>query len=250
MSIFPNSKASLTKPATTQRITTQCSNFFKVFPKALGKRSLKIRLLKHMTKWRRKWSVSWPPNVLSMPYTNNQPETPLLSDQASRQTGRCGDNTTKATKTNNRSDKVLDRPLSILLQRWDHGTINQFLWISIKLEHLEEIGGDGEEVRKEEMWPEWTTLEPREGYRVCVSIVENKGTLLTIVPLNRNAPTHAPHNLLIGAQKTMKATWAPPWWNPFINNWTTSRKMTKKNWWPDWELRREIFQRPNLCSLD
>ena len=27
-------------------------------------------------------------------------------------------------------------------------------------------------------------------------------------------------------------------------------KTIKKNWWPDWELRREIFWRPNPCSLD
>ena len=52
-------------------------------------------------------------------------------------------------------------------------------------------------------------LESNEGYRVCASIVENKGILLAIAPLNRNAPIHAPHNSLTGVQKITKATPAP-----------------------------------------
>ena len=139
MSISLNLKASLTKLATTQQITTWCSNFSKVSPKALGKRSSKIWLLKHTNKWRRKQSASQPPNVLSMPCTNNLPEMLPLFNQTSRQTGRHEDNATKTTKTNNCSNKVLDRPLSILLQHRDHGTINQFPWISIELKHLERM---------------------------------------------------------------------------------------------------------------
>ena len=140
-----------------------------------------------------------------------------LFDRTSRQTGRCKDNATKTTKTNNHSDKVLDRPPSILLQHRDHGTINQFPWISIELEHLEGIGEDEEEVHKE-AWPEWMTLRPREGYRVHVSISENKDIFLAIAPLNRNTPIHAQHNLSIGAQKTTKAMQAPPQWNPSTDN--------------------------------
>ena len=73
-----------------------------------------------------------------------------LFDQTSRQTGRHEGNAPKATKTNSCSDKVLDRPLSILLQCRDHGTINQFPWILIELERQEETGEDKEEVHKEE----------------------------------------------------------------------------------------------------
>ena len=73
-----------------------------------------------------------------------------LPDQTSKQTGRREDSASKAIKTNSRSDKVLDRPLLILLQRRDHGTINQFPWISIKLERQEGTGGVEEEVHKEE----------------------------------------------------------------------------------------------------
>ena len=54
-------------------------------------------------------------------------------------------------------------------------------------------------------------LEFREEYRVRALIVGSKDTLLTIVPPNRNAPTHALLNLLTGAQKTMRATLAPQW---------------------------------------
>ena len=51
-------------------------------------------------------------------------------------------------------------------------------------------------------------LEPNEGYRVRVSIVESRGISLAIAPPNRNAPICTPHNSLTGAQKTMKATLA------------------------------------------
>ena len=54
-------------------------------------------------------------------------------------------------------------------------------------------------------------LEPNKGYRVHVSIVENKDILLAIAPPNRNVPIHTPHNSSTGVQKTMKATPAP-WW--------------------------------------
>ena len=86
-----------------------------------------------------------------MPCTNNQLETPLLFDQTSRQTGKHEGNTSKATKINSNSDKVLDRPLTTPPQHQDHGTISQFPWISIELEHQEETGGGEEEVHKEEM---------------------------------------------------------------------------------------------------
>ena len=52
-------------------------------------------------------------------------------------------------------------------------------------------------------------LEPNKGYRVHVSIAENKGISLTIAPPNRNTPIRALHNSLTGVQKTMKATPAP-----------------------------------------
>ena len=52
-------------------------------------------------------------------------------------------------------------------------------------------------------------LELNEGYRVCVSIAENKGISLAIAPPNRNMSIHALHNSSTGAQKTMKATPAP-----------------------------------------
>ena len=142
---------------------------------------------------------------------------PPLFDQPSRQIGRREDNATKTTKTNNRSDKVLGRLLSIRLWHQDHGTINQFPWILIELEHPEGIGEDEEEVH-EGTWPEWMTLEPREGYRVCVSIAGNKDILLAIAPLSRNTPICTLHNLSIGAWKTMKAMQVPPWWNPSIDN--------------------------------
>ena len=58
----------------------------------------------------------------------------------------------------------------------------------------------------------------QKGYRVCVSIAENKDTSLTIAPPDKNTPTHAQPNLLTGAQKIMKATQEQPPSIPSINN--------------------------------
>ena len=127
MSTSLNSKASLTKLATTQRTTTQCSSSFKVFPRVSGKRSLKTQLSKCMTKWRRKQSVSWPLNASSMPCTSN-PHEMLLPSPTSRQTGKPEDNNSKAIRVNSRNNKGLARPPSTPLQHQDHGIINQCNW--------------------------------------------------------------------------------------------------------------------------
>ena len=139
-----------------------------------------------------------------MPYINNPLGTPLL-DPISKQTGKREDNASKATRVNNLSIKGLARPLSIPLQHQDHGTTNQFQWTSIELGYQEGTGEGKEEAHREGMRPESKMLESKEGYRVHVSIAESKGTLLTIAPPNRNTPTCAPLNLLIGALRTMRA---------------------------------------------
>ena len=69
----------------------------------------------------------------------------------SKQTGKHGDNASKVTRVNNLSIKDLARPLLTPLQCQDHGTINQFQWISIELEHQGGTGEDEEEAHKEGM---------------------------------------------------------------------------------------------------
>ena len=71
-----------------------------------------------------------------------------LLNPISKQTGKCEDNTPKATRGNKCSAKGLARPLLIPLQHQDHGTINQFQWISTEPEHQEETGEGGGEAHK------------------------------------------------------------------------------------------------------
>ena len=61
-------------------------------------------------------------------------------------------------------------------------------------------------------------LELKEEYRVHVSTVGSKDTLLAIAPSNRNAPTHTLRNSLTGVQKIMKVTLAPLQLIPSTNN--------------------------------
>ena len=83
-----------------------------------------------------------------MPSTGNQHEMPS-PNQISRQTGRHEDNAFKVTKANNHNVKGSDRHPLTPPPHQDHGTTNQFQWISIKLECQEEIGEGEGEVRKE-----------------------------------------------------------------------------------------------------
>ena len=109
-------------------------------------------------------------------------------DPTFRQIGKHKDNVLRTIKVNNLRDRGSVRPPSIPLLCQDHGTINPFQWILIEPEHHEGIGEDKEEVHKEEMWPELMIPKPKGEYRVHVSIVESKDTLLAIVPPSRNAP--------------------------------------------------------------
>ena len=84
-----------------------------------------------------------------MHYTSNHPEVPH-HETISKQPGRCKGNASKATKTNNHRGKDLARPLSTPPLHPSHGTINQFPWILIELEHQEEIGEAKEEVHRGE----------------------------------------------------------------------------------------------------
>ena len=249
MSTSPNSKVLRMKQVTTQQTITPCSNSFKAFLKALDKRSLKTPQLKYISKWKRKWSTSWHLSISSMRYTNNNPKAPL-HNPISNQPGRWEGSASRATRASSPRGKGLDKPHSIPPPHQRHGTTNQSQWTSIKLEHPEGIGEVEEGVHQEEMWPGWRMLESREGFRVHVLIVENRDTSLAIAPQSRNAPICAWPNSSTGVQKTMKATQEQQQSTPSTNNWMLSQKKTKKNWWREWGLRREIFWRPNLCGLD
>ena len=70
----------------------------------------------------------------------------LPLNPTSKRTGKCADNASKTIQTNNLNNKDLDRLPLIPLPCQDHGTINQFQWILIGLEHQEGTGeGEGED---------------------------------------------------------------------------------------------------------
>ena len=144
-----------------------------------------------------------------MHYTSSNQGTPL-NDLASNQPGKHKGNTSKAIKANSLKDKGLGKPCSTPPPHQSHGTINQSQWTLTEPEHQEETGKGKEKVHQEETWPEQKMLKSKDGYKVHVSTVENKDTLLTIAPQSRNAPTHAQPSLLTGAQKIMKATREQP----------------------------------------
>ena len=123
-----------------------------------------------------------------MHYTNDLREG-IPNDQTFKIPGKHEDSTSKATKTCNHNNKDLDKPLLTLPLPLDPGTTNPFQWILIGQEPLEGTGEDKEGDNPEETLPEPMMSGPKEGYRVCVSTVDNKATLLTIAPQSRNAPT-------------------------------------------------------------
>ena len=109
-----------------------------------------------------------------MSYTSDHKEA--SKDRVSEMHGKQEASASKTTKTCNHKNKVLDKP------PLSHGTINQSLWTSTGQELQEETGEDAAEGSQEEMSPELMIQGPKEEYRVHALTVENKDTLLTIVP--------------------------------------------------------------------
>ena len=132
--------------------------------------------------------MSLHPSVSSTHYTNDLREA-IPSDQAFKIPGKHKDNTFKAIKTHDHNNKGSDKPLSTLPLPLNPGTISGFQWTLIGQEPPEGTGKDEEGDNPGGMLPELTMSEPKGEYRVHVLTVENKATLLTIAPQNRNTPT-------------------------------------------------------------
>ena len=132
--------------------------------------------------------MSWHPSASSTHYTND-PREVIPSDQVFKIPGKHKDNASKATKTHNHNNKGSDKPCSTLPLPLNPGTISLFQWTLIGQEPLEGTGGDEEGDNPEEMLLEPMMSEPKGEYRVHVSTVDNKATLLMTAPQNRNVST-------------------------------------------------------------
>ena len=184
-----------------------------------------------------------------MPCTDNLWGIPCQRP-ASNPLGKHEDNASKTIKTHSHKDRGSDRPLSTQPLPWSHGTINQFQWTLTEPEHHKEIGEVEEGDHHKEVWLGQMMPEPKEGYRVHASLVESKDISLTIVPWSRNEPITGQPNSSTGVRKTMRVIQGQQQLTPCINNWICYQKTTKRSWWQGWGLRKEIFQKPNPCSLD
>ena len=193
MSTSLNSRASHMKLAIIQQIKTPCSNSYKDYPRASDKRSSKTQQSRPMTKWSKRWSVSLCCSASLMCYTNEPWTTP--HKPVSPTPGKPGDNASKMPKTHKHNDKDLDRPHSIPLWPQNHKITNQSQWTLTEPGLPEEIEEDKARDSCKGTSLGLTTPEPKEAYRVHVSIVDNKDTLLAIALSNRNVPTHKWPNL-------------------------------------------------------
>ena len=105
----------------------------------------------------------------------------------SKAPGKHEDNASKIIKPNNHNNRDSGRHHSTLPLPQNPRITSQSQWTLTGQEPKEGIGEEEDADSPKEMLLEQMTPEPKEGYRVCVSIVDNRDTSLVNVLPNRDA---------------------------------------------------------------